>query len=292
MKKIFIFILLVVNLIANTENKILNEANIKKINGDATEYLMHKVFTKNGWRRIPSEVGVNGIDGLYVKYDKYGNIIDVMVSEAKYNTSTLGYTQNKSVRQMSKKWILDNIDLLMKSSQIKQNPALLAQYSQIKKHIQNGNYKARLFHLTISDNYLKPSLYKISEMGEVNILKNSLVGRENYKINNMLIDITNPKNRFEAQIVEYFTKGRINSFIKFAKKNNIPINEKIFDLLRKNIKIDEYTLNKIIAQEYELTKAIKNFYQYKNSIAISKYRLKFKTRTFWQKAFRVVRRIK
>lgn len=72
------------------------------IKSNASEQLMDEYFKKSGWEKL--KVGVNGIDGLYVKRDKDGNITNVLMSESKYNTSQLGDT--KDGKQMSKDWIL------------------------------------------------------------------------------------------------------------------------------------------------------------------------------------------
>lgn len=55
----------------------LNKANIDKINGDATEYLMNKTLKQNNWKQLPGEIGGKGIDGLFVKYDNSGNVRQV-----------------------------------------------------------------------------------------------------------------------------------------------------------------------------------------------------------------------
>ena len=74
---------------------------------------MDEYFKKSGWEKIQGEVGVNGIDGLYVKRDKDGNITNVLMSESKYNTSQLGDT--KDGKQMSKDWIIKKLDNLEKA---------------------------------------------------------------------------------------------------------------------------------------------------------------------------------
>jgi len=52
-----------------------NDANINKIKGNISEKLMDWYFQNTGWEKLEGEVGCNGIDGLYVKRDKDGNII-------------------------------------------------------------------------------------------------------------------------------------------------------------------------------------------------------------------------
>lgn len=102
----------------------INEAQINKLKGDIAENLMDAYFLKNGWKKLEVEVGRNGIDGLYVKFDKEGNITQVMVVESKYGTSQLGETQSGT--QMSKEWLLKKLDDLIQKNH--DNP----HYKQIK----------------------------------------------------------------------------------------------------------------------------------------------------------------
>ncbi len=78
--------------------------------GDLGELMMDRVFTSSvlkrtgGWGRLtPTAVGRNGIDGLYIKMDSFGNPRSLMVADAKLNSAKLGYT--KDGKQMSQKWI-------------------------------------------------------------------------------------------------------------------------------------------------------------------------------------------
>ena len=151
-----------------------NDSNINKIKGNISEQLMDEYFKKSGWEKIQGEVGVNGIDGLYVKRDKDGNITNVLMSESKYNTSQLGDT--KDGKQMSKDWIMKKLDNLEKAYPDNQD------YSQIKDLVNDDKYRARLWQVNEVDNTLHISLKKIDSTGnEVSI--SQLSGNENYKIN-------------------------------------------------------------------------------------------------------------
>ena len=139
-----------------------NDSNINKIKGNISEQLMDEYFKKSGWEKIQGEVGVNGIDGLYVKRDKDGNITNVLMSESKYNTSQLGDT--KDGKQMSKDWIMKKLDNLEKAYPDNQD------YSQIKDLVNDDKYRARLWQVNEVDNTLHISLKKIDSTGnEVSI---------------------------------------------------------------------------------------------------------------------------
>ena len=175
-----------------TELPDCNEANINKIKGNASEQLMDEYFKKSGWEKIEGEVGVNGIDGLYVKRDKDGNITNVLMSESKYNTSQLGDT--KDGKQMSKDWILKKLDNLEKTYPDNQD------YSQIKDLVNNDKYRARLWQVNEVDNTLYISLKKIDSVGnEVSI--SQLSGNENYKINKIpAIDLKEPIDNYQKSL--------------------------------------------------------------------------------------------
>ena len=213
--KIIISILLFISIFLNTieAREIFTDygvgkidAGIKKINGDSTEYLMHKVFKQNGWQQIQGEVGSNGIDGLYIKKNINGTITNVMFGEAKYNKATLG--NSLCGKQMSKKCLNSQIDNLIKKYPNDK------QYTQIKQHLNNGSYRARIFQLKINGNFLIPEIKSINHNGDINVQKTKLIGNQNYKINNMRIDINNPQNSFETRFIENYKRGQKVSLIK------------------------------------------------------------------------------
>jgi len=73
------------------------------VNGTSAECVMHDFYKSSGWIRIESEVGRNGIDGLYYKR-KHGQTKEVLVAESKWNKLRLGLSgKRKTVKQMSQK---------------------------------------------------------------------------------------------------------------------------------------------------------------------------------------------
>jgi len=174
---------------------------IQKV-GQVNEKIMDKYFERAGWKKINGEVGRNGVDGLYVKYDKYGNIKDVMLVEAKYNKSMISKTVDGS-KQMSKKWSIKKLDELIKK--YPNNP----EYKIIKNRILSNSYRARLWKMSEKDGKLIFELKKIiPQQKDIKIenLKGSEKTKINYK-NNFSIDINNPKTPFQTEVLEWYQEA-------------------------------------------------------------------------------------
>ncbi|WP_457564160.1 hypothetical protein [Caminibacter sp.] len=168
--------------------------------GLINEKVMNNYFISTGWKKIEGEVGRNGIDGLFVK-KKNGKIVDVLLVESKYNKSQLMATKNG--KQMSKQWALKKIDELIKK--YPDNP----EYYQIKRFIQNDNYRALLWNMKVEKNKLVLSLKRIKEENG-NLIKQDLKGGEKMKINyqgNQTIDLKNPQNNFHLKIVQWYNNA-------------------------------------------------------------------------------------
>ncbi len=171
---------------------------IDKVKGDISEKTMDEYFKRTGWEKIEGEVGCNGIDGLYVKRDKDGNITDVLVVESKYNTSRLGNTKNGE--QMSKEWIEAKISELRKKDPENSDCA------QIEEKVLNGEYRARIWRMKEIDGNLQIEISKVDSSGN-EVSQTPLKGNENYKINKIpSIDLNNPKSTFEEKIADGYEK--------------------------------------------------------------------------------------
>ena len=174
---------------------------IQKV-GQVNEKIMDKYFERTGWKKINGEVGRNGVDGLYVKYDKYGNIKDVMLVEAKYNKSMISKTVDGS-KQMSKEWSIKKLDELIKKHP--NNP----EYKIIKDRILSNNYRARLWKMSEKDGKLNIELKKIIPQ-QKDIKIENLTGSEKTKINykdNFSIDISNPKTPFQKEVLNWYKEA-------------------------------------------------------------------------------------
>lgn len=162
--------------------------HIDNIVGKINESIMVKFFKSSGWERIEGEIGRNGIDGLFVKRDKHGNIVDVLIAEAKYNKSQLANTN--CGKQMSKAWLLCKIQELQKEYPNSK------EYRQIEKFIKNDIYRAVVWNMTIKDNRMILSLKKIQSKGNRNVSLSVESIRE--------IDLLSPKNSFEKRMASLY----------------------------------------------------------------------------------------
>lgn len=203
---------------------------LNKFNGDVTESVMSGYFKSSGWGQINGEVGVNGIDGLFIKKDKKGGIKDVMFVESKYNKSQLGYidkkTPNLKSRQMSKRALEKQVDNLIVDTKKKMSKAVtlkdrarlkqqLSDYKVIKNKIQVDAYRARLFKMKpVGDSKFKITIDALEQKGHRNITKKTLAGIKKYKANNVIIDM---KKKYKTGSYEAKLQAKIKSSIKSTK---------------------------------------------------------------------------
>ena len=191
------------------DSKIQGRLNI--VNGASTECVMHQFYTQSGWVQVEGEIGRNGIDGLYYK-KKNGVIKDILVAESKWNTSRLGRSgKNKAVKQMSKEWVLRTMNKL-----IHKMPSKI--YSTLKRFVENGQYRARLFRLKPkSNNAIQISIFKIKNKG--------LKAFDEIKDRQLPpISITSPRNSFEKRMVKAYNdcrKQKLNKYLSLLTKNEV-----------------------------------------------------------------------
>jgi len=173
--------------------------------GAINENIMHKYFHSRGWQQIEGEVGRNGIDGLYIKKNSQGVIVDILVVESKYNKSGLQHTQHG--KQMSTEWVLKKLDVLKNKYPNNKD------YLVIEKYVQNDSYRSMLWNMKIKDDSLLISLKKVHDKQGVVITEN-LKGSEKMKINyanNRSINLNNPETAFHQEITNWY-KQEIRAF--------------------------------------------------------------------------------
>lgn len=201
-----------------------DKQQLDKFNGNVTEGVMSNYFKSSSWTQIEGEVGVNGIDGLFIKRDKNGNIKDLLFVESKYNNAQLGSIDKndptKKARQMSKdaldkqlgnliKKVEKDIKIATGKEKVKLE-SLLKDYSIIKNKIEIDDYRARLFNLKpLGDNKFKITIDALEQNGSNNVIKQKLSGIDKYKVHNLEIDLN----------AKYESGSYENKIQKFIKNN-------------------------------------------------------------------------
>ena len=217
--------------LSNYEYK--NLAQLNKFNGDVTEGVMSSYFKSSGWAQIEGEIGVNGIDGLFIKRNKSGKIKETLFVESKYNKSQLGHinVKDKSLksRQMSKRALKKQVNKLIKDKK-KQLQKILSQkekkkllkqlsdYKDIQKHINANNYRARLFNITpLGENNFKIKIDALEQSGYKNISKKTLTGAKKYKAHNKIINL---KKKYSKGSYDYKLQQQLHNSIKNTKASH------------------------------------------------------------------------
>jgi len=230
--RIFFVILLVVVNISHAKNYLTNtqiQPRLNIINGASTECVMHHFYTNSGWTQIKGEIGRNGIDGLYYK-KKNNTIKEVLVAESKWNTSRLGFSgKNKTVKQMSKEWVLRTMDKLVKKMDS-------ATYRTLRKLISYDQYRARLFKLKpVGKSSIQITIYKIKNKG--------LKAFDEIKdIQLRPIDINAPESNFEKGIVKAYNDCRR----KYLRKYMDGLSDGQIDVLLRDNTIQKVDIEKLL----------------------------------------------
>ncbi len=187
-----------------------NRTNIYKLSGDTTESVMHAFFKRSGWQQLQGEIGNSGIDGLYVKRSNSGAVADVLIVEAKYNTSQLAKTRTGT--QMSKVWIKGNLKKLKEKAALEGRKADVKDYKQLERYVDADSYRAQEWRMNVVDDKLVIDRAVIKSKGktiEREPYFNSLAEQSKGE-GRLEIDTRNPKSKFDSDIVADFWQS-VNS---------------------------------------------------------------------------------
>lgn len=154
---------------ASLDKELYNQslATYRTTVGDLTEFFMDDYFSLQGWEKVPSKIGSQGIDGLYIKKNSAGRITQVLVCESKYGSSTLSMTRHG--KQMSHEWVVQKIrELISKNERdlvqcekiscpdLERLKRLRADLKTISKFVsQEGAYRRRLFRVVLKNGDLE-----------------------------------------------------------------------------------------------------------------------------------------
>jgi len=168
------------------------QARINFINGESAECMMDQFFMYGqNWQKLEGEHGIHGIDGLYIQENK-GNIVKVLISESKWNSSRLGMTQKNTIKQMSKLWIYAKLKAAKPYNSDVKN------FNQIVTLVNHDMYIARLFKLKpIKGDRLKIQLFDIKNSADERDIRKT-------KLREIIIDIKTPKNAFQKAMLDAY----------------------------------------------------------------------------------------
>jgi len=206
-----------------------NSQHVNKVNGDISEVFMSSYFKSSGWSQINGEIGVNGIDGLFIKRDNQGNVKDVLFVESKFNKSQLGYSKHLQAKQMSKKALENQVENLIKDTRkrIKKSTSIvekqslkrqLNEYKMVKRKIHTNQYRSRLFKVKpIGDKQFKVTIDALESKGNRDVIKKSLKGVNKYKVHETIIDL---KKKYALGSYEDVLQKKLKKSIKTVKESH------------------------------------------------------------------------
>ncbi|MCX2983404.1 hypothetical protein EYC98_21300 [Halieaceae bacterium IMCC14734] len=194
-----------------------NFENLAKRSGDTAESIMASFYSRGGWIKIKGEVGVTGIDGLFVKFRGDGAISEVLVVESKYNTSQLAHT-SRSGMQMSPEWIEAKVRNLITFSETQGTPADIRNYEQVLEHIKGKNYRAQLWKVLVDGDRINVDRYKVLAKGEGLEIQNLDMedATRDLGLASYTVDIFQPKTKMDTMFSKAFwsSLGEGNSAVR------------------------------------------------------------------------------
>jgi len=118
------------------------------IRGKSLENFFNRTYYQK-WKHVDVTYnnGHNGLDGLYVRYDKKtGNIKQVIVNEIKSGNAKL----NIKNKQMTKGWILKDVNKAIKWEKNHANsPEKIQQLKQVRNLIEHDQYRRQLTRINL-----------------------------------------------------------------------------------------------------------------------------------------------
>jgi len=150
-------------------------ASYRNTVGNIGEFFMDDYYSMQKWEKIPSKIGFQGIDGLYVMRDKKGVIRRVLVAESKYGSSSLSIT--KYGDQMSHQWVVKKISELISRNEKQLERCLktacndLQKLQQTRKDLeaikkitsQEMAYRREIFRADIANGELRLKFIKLKD---------------------------------------------------------------------------------------------------------------------------------
>ena len=147
-----------------------------RLHGNVGEALVSsQLHATGGWTPIRPRNAPQGIDHVWITYDKTGRPVDMIVGETKYGTSRLGMT--KFGRQMSTPWksnhladLADDWDAMAKDVATRSGTAKARRFRLTADFLRAAaegrvSYRSELFRVKIDGNVAKISVQRLGPDG-------------------------------------------------------------------------------------------------------------------------------
>ena len=147
-----------------------------RLHGNVGEALVRsELHATGGWKSIPPRHGPQGLDHVWMKFDKSGHPTGLIVGETKFGTSRLGMT--RSGRQMSSGWISKRLasladdwdgmarDVATRHGEVKARPfRLRADYLRAASEGRVA-YRSELFRVNVKGDVATISVHTLDSNG-------------------------------------------------------------------------------------------------------------------------------
>lgn len=212
----------------------ISHARSLDIKGNLAESVMDAFYSKDGWEKLDGKRGRNGFDGLYVRRNQKGTIIDWFVADAKSGNAKLRMT-NRGM-QLSPEWIRGNLEDLLTNAEndYKRMPTEVGRkrISDLKQIMRLPGRPSRVFNAKLEQFGRKTQYYlenidingnRIGKPMLINMQEEGEWQRKIYKNLEKNIAIYNPKKAapLVSKLKENIKNGSIKNdsdFYRFIKR--------------------------------------------------------------------------
>ena len=168
-----------------------------KASGEIGESIMDTFYKAEGWEKLPVREAnsLNGLDGVFVKRNANGTIVDFMAVESKTNSSQLSKVKSEAT-QGSTQYISEKLDAA-EEYMLENNPAdkeALNDIKQLKKLTKAGAVKSRLVHTEIVGNRINVTITPLTDGASPSLITKGTPKKV------LEFDLSLPKNNFERKI--------------------------------------------------------------------------------------------
>lgn len=159
-------------------NPIEGNAGGRSLRGNALENVAksaYKTFFRKGYRQIDVTYnnGKNGLDGVYVRYNKNGELSRVDIIEVKSGNASLRMDNKINAEQLTTKYNLDRIERSISEKKLKGKD--VTEHQIAREFVGRGNYNAYKVRIDYKNGRLKVTQAK--KIGEATNSKGQIVNK-------------------------------------------------------------------------------------------------------------------